>query len=48
MLEVILPAIVMIAIMIGFSFFIFKNVDTENISVVYKRKDGRYGIIDAN
>ena len=33
---------------LGHDFFIFKNVDTENISVVYKRKDGRYGIIDAN
>ena len=34
--------------LLGHDFFIFKNVDTENISVVYKRKDGRYGIIDAN
>ncbi len=29
-------------------FFIFKNADTNNISVIYKRKDGSYGIIDTN
>ena len=34
--------------LLGHDFFIFKNVDTENISVVYKRKDGKYGIIDTN
>ena len=34
--------------LLGHDFFIFKNVDTENISVVYKRKDGLYGIIDTN
>ena len=27
-------------------FFVFKNVDKECISVLYKRKDGNYGIID--
>ena len=27
--------------LLGHDFFIFKNVDTENISVVYKRKDGK-------
>ena len=27
-------------------FFIFKNSNTDKISVVYKRKDGTYGIID--
>ncbi len=27
-------------------FFVFKNIDEECISVLYKRKDGRYGIIN--
>ena len=26
-------------------FFVFKNIDEECVSVLYKRKDGRYGII---
>ena len=34
--------------LLGYDFYIFKNVDTDNISVVYKRKDGKYGIIDTN
>ena len=34
--------------LLGHDFFIFKNVDTDNISIVYKRKDGKYGIIDTN
>ncbi len=33
--------------LLGHDFFIFKNVDAECISVIYKRKDGRFGIIDA-
>ena len=32
--------------LLGHSFFVFKNVDTEKINVVYKRKDGDYGIIN--
>ena len=32
--------------LVGHPFFIFKNATTNNISVVYKRKDGNYGIID--
>lgn len=32
--------------MIGHDFFIFKNSDTDDVSVVYKRKDNQYGIID--
>ncbi len=32
--------------LIGHSFFIFKNIDTESICVIYKRKDGQYGLID--
>ncbi len=27
-------------------FFVFKNIDEECVSVLYKRKDGRYGIIN--
>lgn len=29
-------------------FFVFKNLDESCISVLYKRKDGKYGIINAN
>jgi len=32
--------------MLGHSFFVFKNVDTESICVLYIRKDGNYGIIE--
>jgi len=32
--------------LLGHDFFIFNNVDTGNISVIYKRKDGDYGIIE--
>jgi len=28
------------------SFFVFMNADTEEVSVVYKRKDGNYGLIE--
>ena len=34
--------------LLGHSFFIFKNVENNKINVVYKRKDGDYGIIEAN
>ena len=27
-------------------FFIFKNVNSGNIDIVYKRNDGNYGIIE--
>ena len=27
-------------------FFVFKNADTDSMSVLYRRKDGNYGIID--
>lgn len=29
-------------------FFVFKNINEDCISVLYKRKDGKYGIINAN
>ncbi len=32
--------------MLGHSFFVFKNVDTDSICVLYVRKDGSYGIIE--
>lgn len=32
--------------LLGHEFFIFKNSDTDNNSVLYKRKDGNYGIIE--
>ncbi len=32
--------------MLGHDFFIFTDADTENTSVVYRRKDGDYGLID--
>ena len=34
--------------LLGHSFFVFKNVDTDKINVIYKRKDGDYGVIEAN
>ena len=34
--------------LLGHSFFVFKNVETDKICVCYKRKDGDYGIIEAN
>ncbi|MBN2096803.1 ribosome-associated translation inhibitor RaiA [Candidatus Peregrinibacteria bacterium] len=32
--------------MIGHSFFLFNNMDTHRFSVIYKRSDGYYGIIE--
>ena len=32
--------------LLGHSFFVFENADTEEVNVVYKRKDGHYGIIE--
>lgn len=34
--------------MLGHSFFVFKNADTDSICVLYLRKDGNYGIIETN
>lgn len=34
--------------LLNHDFFMFKNVDEDCISVVYKRKDGEYGIINSN
>lgn len=32
--------------LIGHSFFVFKDTDTNSVNVVYKRKDGGYGLIE--
>lgn len=32
--------------LLGHDFYIFQNSKTNNISVVYRRKDGNYGLID--
>lgn len=32
--------------LIGHEFFVFKNVDTGDVDVLYQRKDGNYGIIE--
>ena len=32
--------------LIGHEFFVFKNSETGNVDVLYKRKDGNYGIIE--
>lgn len=34
--------------MLGHQFFIFDDVQTNGLSIVYKRKDGRYGLISVN
>lgn len=32
--------------MLGHDFFVFRNSDSEEVNVVYHRKDGQYGIIE--
>lgn len=32
--------------MLGHNFFVFSNAETEEVNVVYKRKDGNYGLIE--
>jgi len=32
--------------LIGHNFFVFSNMDTDEINVVYKRNDGNYGVIE--
>jgi putative sigma-54 modulation protein len=32
--------------LLGHDFFVFNNADTEDMSVLYKRKDGNYGLIE--
>lgn len=32
--------------LIGHEFFVFRNVDTKEVNVIYKRKEGDYGILE--
>ena len=32
--------------LLGHDFFMFRNAETEQVSVVYRRKDGNYGLIE--
>ena len=32
--------------LLGHSFFVFFNPQSEEVNVVYKRKDGNYGLIE--
>jgi putative sigma-54 modulation protein len=32
--------------LVGHEFFVFSNADTKEVNVVYKRKDGNYGLIE--
>jgi len=32
--------------LLGHDFFVFSNADTEEVNVVYRRKDGNYGLIE--
>lgn len=32
--------------LLGHNFFVYQDTDTNNVSVVYKRKDGNYGLLD--
>ncbi|SDB33623.1 ribosome hibernation-promoting factor, HPF/YfiA family [Eubacterium oxidoreducens] len=32
--------------LLGHEFFVFRNADTDEVNVVYKRKDGAYGLIE--
>ena len=32
--------------LLGHQFFAFKSVETDQINIVYKRKDGKYGVIE--
>ncbi|MHB1418202.1 MAG: ribosome hibernation-promoting factor, HPF/YfiA family [Bacillota bacterium] len=32
--------------LIGHSFFVFSNAETDEVNVVYRRKDGNYGLIE--
>lgn len=32
--------------LIGHDFFVFRNVDSEDVNVLYRRRDGNYGLIE--
>ena len=33
--------------LLGHTFFVFKNMETDEMNVVYKRNDGRYALIES-
>lgn len=33
---------------LGHTFFVYKDIDSEKVNVLYKRLDGRYGVIETN
>lgn len=33
--------------LLGHNFFVFKNQDTEELNIVYERKDGKYAVIES-
>ena len=33
--------------LLGHSFYLYKDADTDKATVVYKRKDGNYGVIES-
>ena len=34
--------------LLGHNFFVYKDMDSNSVNVIYKRKDGNYGIIETN
>ena len=32
--------------LIGHDFFVFRNADSDEVNVVYRRRDGNYGLIE--
>jgi len=46
--EMVLDEAIMRMEMLSHSFFIYKDVDSEKIAVVYKRDDGGYGLIEVS
>ncbi|MNR34737.1 putative sigma-54 modulation protein [compost metagenome] len=32
--------------LVGHNFFVFSNMETDTVNVVYKRDDGKYGLIE--
>ena len=33
--------------LLGHTFFVFKNQETDETNVIYKRKDGKYAVIES-